>query len=503
MLRRSFIFHKVSRVWPKGSTSAAVSHFPEGHYRSPSMVDPAALRGSDTSAKEQRVWNLAGEAWGSSWPRYFTPPAFLTNRFHHSINRIKVYANLIRFDRPQGWMLLVLPCYWGSSLAVTQAMVWEGADPLVLFAPFIPLHTAFSLLAGAYLMRSAGCIVNDMWDHEIDKNVARTKGRPLASGEASFKEAFCLILAHVAVAGVVGMNLPPAAFAVALAATPIAIIYPFMKRITYLPQLVLGLCFNLGIFVGYAAVLGRVDVAVCLPAYIGGVIWTVLYDTIYAYQDRDDDIKTGVKSLAVWIGDQKYILHAMLMPIAACFLISGFMVSQSLPYYIGVMICMYYLHVTLDNVNIFDRWSCAQFFKHNVRFALYIFFVMCLGNLLWAFASEHEMDKDDKTNTLKADSPLSRFLFLEQKTQPLLYNAENFNWFDRMIHPAFVQAEIAKSSGSTEPPPIPAWMRREHISDNMAIFMRFCGVSEEKIAEVQKWWYSNLDQYNMFSKLQI
>ncbi|CCW62347.1 unnamed protein product [Phytomonas sp. EM1] len=509
MLRHSFLFFKVSRAWPKGYPSVAASHFREGLRPSPGVVDPAQQRDANTSAKEQRSWTLteeeASHLGGFSshqsppFPSSPAPPQAL----HRLTNRVRAYANLVRWDRPQGWQLLFLPCAWGVTLAVTRAMVWEGADPLVLFAPFFPIHLGIAFLAGAYFMRSAGCIVNDMWDRKIDAMMERTKGRPLASGEVSTREAVYLLIGHLIGGAAVAVNLSPAALTLALAVTPIWVIYPFMKRVTYMPQVVLGLCFNWGIFVGYAAVLGKVDWAVCLPAYVAAVAWTVLYDTIYGYQDREDDIKCGVKGLAVLIGNRKYILQALLIPIATGLLLSGFMVSQSLPYYFGVMICVYYLHVILDNVNIFDRWSCAQFFKRNVRFAVYVLLSMFLGNLMWAYASEHETDKDANTNSVEAESSLSRFLFLDQRKQPRLYNSDSFNWFDRVVHPVFVQAEVAKISGETDPPPVPAWMRREYVGDNMTMIMRFCGIPEETISTWLKWWYSTMDHYNVFSKLVI
>lgn len=418
-----------------------------------------------------------------------------------AVRKLKLYGNLVRFDRPVGWQLLLIPCYWGASLAVTHALVWEGADPVALCAPFIPLHLAVQFLAGAYLMRSVGCIINDMWDRKIDRLVERSAQRPLASGAVTMGEAWAVLFAHLSLAGVVALNLSPAALQACVAITPLWLIYPFMKRVTHAPQLFLGLSFGWGIFVGYAAVLGRVDLAICLPMYFATVLWVILYDTIYAYQDRRDDLKCGVKSSAIWVGDRKYLLNGMVAPIGFGMLVSGFMASQSLPYYIGIAVCMYHLHGIVDDVNIYDNWSCAIGFKRNVRLGVYVFVAMCVGNALWAFASAHQRERDANTDTRADNALLSRFLFLNQRPEGRLYDAEAFNWVDRFVHPVFVQAESAKARGDELPPSIPAWMRREYLGQNLTTILQMCGVPDSTLSEWAKWWYESMDHYNMFSKM--
>ncbi|KAG5500457.1 hypothetical protein JKF63_03550 [Porcisia hertigi] len=489
MFRRTPFWPKVSRTWTKSSIHAATAHFPDAI-----RVDPAASRSGTTSAKEVRNWSLNDDT---------VKADALPKHVQVAVRKLQLYGDLVRFNRPVGWQLLLIPCYWGSSLAVTRALVWEGADPVVLCAPFIPIHLLVQFMVGAYLMRSVGCIVNDMWDRKFDRMVERTAQRPLACGSVSMKEASAILCSHLVLASIIALNLSPAALQACLAITPVWIIYPFMKRITYAPQLFLGLCFNWGIFVGYAAVLGRVDMAVCLPIYLAAVIWTVLYDTIYAYQDRRDDVKCGVKSTAIWIGDRKYVLNAMVMPIGAGMLISGFLASQSLPYYIGIALCMYHLHTIVDDVNIYDSWSCAQGFKRNVRLGMYVFLAMCIGNLCWAFASEHEAELDKNTDSASQNSMLSRFLFFDQEAQRASYTKGSFNWADRFMHPAFVQAESAKAAGSTEAPPIPAWMRREYFSQNVSDILLFCGVPEATVAAWSTWSYALMDHYNMFSKVTL
>ncbi|CAM39672.1 putative prenyltransferase [Leishmania braziliensis MHOM/BR/75/M2904] len=489
MFRRTPLYPKVTRSWTKASISAATAHFPDAV-----LADPAASRSGTISAKEERSWRLDDNT---------VKVEKLPKHFQFVVRKLQLYGNLVRFDRPVGWQLLLIPCYWGSSLAVTRALVWEGADPVVLCAPFIPFHLAVQFLVGAYLMRSVGCIVNDMWDRKFDRMVERTAQRPLACGAVSMTEASAILLSHLIAAGVIALNLSPAALLASVAVTPLWILYPLMKRITHAPQLFLGLCFNWGIFVGYAAVLGRVDMAVCVPIYCAAVIWTILYDTIYAYQDRRDDLKCGIKSTAIWIGDRKYILSAMVAPIGGGMLISGFLASQSLPYYIGIILCMYRLHSIVDDVNIYDSWSCAQGFTRNVRLGMYVFLAMCLGNLCWAFASEHEAELDRNTDSAPKSSILSRFLFLDQETREASYTKGSFTWADRFMHPAFVQAESAKAAGATEAPPIPAWMRREYFSQNLSAILLFCGVSEETVTAWSTSSYTFMDHYNMFSQVTL
>lgn len=492
MLRRALLFRKVTRSWNASSISAASAHFPDAV----KAVDPATQRDANTSAKERRVWTLSEQR-----PAAPAATSGLPRLLATAVEKLRLYGDLVRFGQPVGWQLLLVPCYWGTSLAVTRALVWEGADPLVLGAPFIPFHLAAYFLVGAYCMRSVGCVVNDMWDRRLDRGVERTANRPLASGKMSMTEATAVLVSHLSVAGVIAMNLSPAALLASLAITPVWIVYPLMKRFTYAPQLFLGLCFNWGIFVGYAAVLGRVDLTVCLPIYLSAVLWTILYDTIYAYQDRADDLKCGIKSTAVWVGDRKYLLSALVAPITVGLLASGIVVSQSLPYYVGVMMCAYHLHSIVDDVNIYDRWSCHRGFKRNVHLGLFVFLAMCVGNAVWAYASEHEPAKDE--NTVEKESSLMRYLCFSQAAEPRLYDASSFNYFDRAVHPVFVQAELSKARGDTEPPAIPAWMRREYFGENISAVFRFFGVPEEQTEQWLKWWYSLMDHYNMFSAIQL
>ncbi|MEJ1995067.1 MAG: 4-hydroxybenzoate octaprenyltransferase [Limibacillus sp.] len=200
------------------------------------------------------------------------------------------YLLLMRFDRPIGSWLLLWPGWW----AITLACLHQGR------APDLRLLLLFGL--GAVLMRGAGCVVNDLWDRDIDAKVARTATRPLASGRIRARHALLFLIGLLSVSFLILLQLSPTAIWLGVASLALVAAYPFMKRVTYWPQAFLGLTFNWGALMGWAAVTD----SLALPAlllYLGGLCWTLGYDTIYAYQDRDDDLLIGVKSSALRLGE--------------------------------------------------------------------------------------------------------------------------------------------------------------------------------------------------------
>lgn len=198
------------------------------------------------------------------------------------------YLMLARADRPTGTWLLLLPCLWALVLADDAVL---GINAFLL--------TVFTL--GAFLMRAAGCVINDLWDRDLDIQVARTRQRPLASGQISRGQALLFLLGLLTLSFCLLLLLPPLCFWLGIAALPLVIAYPLMKRITWWPQLFLGLTFNWGALMGWAAVTGGLAPAAFL-LYIGGIFWTLGYDTIYAHQDIEDDMRAGIKSSALWLG---------------------------------------------------------------------------------------------------------------------------------------------------------------------------------------------------------
>ena len=198
---------------------------------------------------------------------------------------LRPYVLLARLDRPVGTWLLLLPGIWGIELA-------QGATP----ARQAVLIVLFAL--GSLAMRSAGCVVNDIWDRKIDAQVARTAGRPLASGALSVRQALIALALLLAIGAFVLFQLPPICWALAPVALLLVGLYPAAKRVTWWPQLVMGFTFGFGAPMGYAASAGRLD-GVCALLYAGTILWQLGFDTIYGFQDMDDDARIGVRSTSL------------------------------------------------------------------------------------------------------------------------------------------------------------------------------------------------------------
>ena len=200
--------------------------------------------------------------------------------------RLRPYARLARLDRPIGTWLLLFPGWWGIALAAQR---WPAPLLLVLFA------------IGAVAMRGAGCTLNDIADRDYDGQVARTRLRPLPSGAVSVPQAVVFLLLQLMIGAAVLFSLNRTTILLGAAVLGLIGTYPFMKRITYWPQIFLGLNFNWGALIGWTAVTGALGWPPLL-LYFGGVFWTIGYDTIYAHQDKEDDIRIGVKSSAIALG---------------------------------------------------------------------------------------------------------------------------------------------------------------------------------------------------------
>ena len=205
---------------------------------------------------------------------------------------LRPYLRLARLDRPIGSWLLLIPCWWSSALAAVAAHA--RAPSLVQIVLFF---------VGAFAMRGAGCTWNDIVDRNLDAAVERTRSRPIPSGQVSVFQAalFLVLLALIGLAVLISFN----GFTVALGIASLAIVavYPFMKRITYWPQIVLGLAFSWGALMGWAAAFGSLALAPLL-LYAGSIAWVIGYDTIYAHQDREDDALIGIKSTALLFGER-------------------------------------------------------------------------------------------------------------------------------------------------------------------------------------------------------
>src|SRR5258707_4721810 len=200
------------------------------------------------------------------------------------------YLRLARLDRPIGSWLLLLPCWWSAALAASVARDLSQ----------VPFDIAL-LFRGAFAMRGAGCTWNDITDRDLDAKVERTRSRPIPAGQVSVKQALVFLVAQALVGLAVLLQFNRFAVATGIASLVIVAIYPFMKRITWWPQTVLGLAFSWGALMGFAVTFGRID-ATALALYAGSIAWVIGYDTIYAHQDAEDDALIGVKSTARLFG---------------------------------------------------------------------------------------------------------------------------------------------------------------------------------------------------------
>jgi len=222
---------------------------------------------------------------------------------------IRPYLKLARIDRPIGWWLLLLPCWWAAGLAAIA-----GGKP------FPDIWHCLLFLIGAITMRAAGSTFNDIVDRKLDAQVARTRGRPLPSGQVTTKQAALFMVALSLVGLVVLLQFNRFTVWLGIASLAIVAVYPFMKRITNMPQFVLGLAFSWGGLVGWSAAFGRLDAPAFL-IYAAAIAWTIGYDTIYALQDIEDDVIAGIKSSARYFG--RFAREAVGLCFALAVLLAG------------------------------------------------------------------------------------------------------------------------------------------------------------------------------------
>lgn len=267
------------------------------------------------------------------------------------------YARLARWDRPVGVWLLFLPCLWGLFFA------------LYLDVASIPQIIKYIMLffIGSATMRGAGCTINDLWDQKMDGQVERTQNRPLPSGQLSRKQAVGFLILQLIIGALVLFQFNGTTIFIGLLSLPLIVLYPLMKRWTWWPQAFLGITFNWGILMGSAAVMGGISAGI-LWLYLGAVMWTIAYDTIYAFQDIDDDAMIGIKSTARLFGDQapKVITFFYVM-MGACFTIAG-IVTFAHPYYYPIILAIIVLHIVYGRFlwKPHDQNSSLKAFKRHV-----------------------------------------------------------------------------------------------------------------------------------------
>jgi len=290
--------------------------------------------------------------------------------YRHAPVALRPYLKLARLDRPVGTWLLLWPCLWSTALAAEGGLTLYHLYLMLLFA------------VGATVMRGAGCAYNDIVDKDFDAAVERTRSRPIPAGEISLKKAWLFLVLLCLIGLVVLLQLNEYAVWVGLGSLFLVAGYPFMKRITYWPQAWLGLTFNWGALVGWAAVAGELTWAPVI-LYFGSLFWTLGYDTIYAHQDREDDALIGVKSTALAFGAKTGPWITVFYAIFVFALIGvGILAKLGVIYYIGIAFAATHLGTQVKRLDINDADLCLRLFRSNIAFGWIVFGSAVAGQLI-------------------------------------------------------------------------------------------------------------------------
>ena len=284
--------------------------------------------------------------------------------------KLQTYIDLTRINKPTGYMLLFWPCLWGLTLS------YDFTTEINNF-----LFYSFLFFLGSILMRSAGCIINDVVDRDFDKKVERTKNRPIASGKISVIKALVLSCALCFIALIVLLQFNKITILMAIASMPLAFTYPYMKRFTYWPQLYLGITFNYGLFLGWTSTQGFINI-IPVIFYIGAIFWTLGYDTIYGFQDINDDEIIGVKStsikfkknIKIFVSTNYFITLIMLMYI---------FYNKIGINFATLALCLFFLSLVFQ-IKKFDKskpHSCLVAFKTNNFSGLVLFISILLNSI--------------------------------------------------------------------------------------------------------------------------
>lgn len=283
---------------------------------------------------------------------------------------VQPFLRLARLDKPIGTWLLFWPCGWSLCLA-TPAGQLPDLSMLAIFG------------VGAFVMRGAGCTINDMWDKNIDKAVERTRDRPITSGLVSMFDALVFLGGQLGVGLLILLQLNWYSVLLGAASMGLVVTYPVMKRFTYYPQFVLGLAFNWGALLGWSALAGTCNWPVVLPLYLAGISWTMIYDTIYAHQDKYDDVIIGMKSTAIKFGEQTPVcLSCFATTMISCLTYCGWATGQTWPYYGALLGVGGHLAHQIRTLDINNREDCAKKFISNRWVGLGVFLGIMTGTLL-------------------------------------------------------------------------------------------------------------------------
>ena len=279
---------------------------------------------------------------------------------------MRPYAYLMRLDRPIGIWLLLLPGFWSITLA-SDGISHFGSHEWRIIALFI---------IGAIIMRGAGCVVNDLWDRDLDKMVERTKNRPLASGAVSTRKGIVFLATLLLIGLVILLQFNVTTIILGIITIPLIMSYPLMKRFTWWPQAFLGLTFNFGALMGYSAITGQISLPSAL-LYLGGIFWTLGYDTIYAHQDKEDDIMAGIKSTALKFGENSKIWVGGFYALSTASILGAYIIAGN-TYTTSILILIPALHFAwqLQAWNPNNQSSSLSIFKSNQITGLLILLIL-------------------------------------------------------------------------------------------------------------------------------
>ena len=286
------------------------------------------------------------------------------------MNKIKIFIELTRLNKPIGFMLLFWPCLWGLTLAFNQTKEFG------LFVKYIILF-----FVGSVLMRSAGCIFNDIVDIDFDKKIDRTKNRPIPSGRISTQESFVYLILLCLIALIILIQFNFLTIILGLLSMPFVFSYPYMKRLTYWPQLFLGLTFNWGILMGWTAFIGEISLEPIL-LYIAAIFWTLGYDTVYGFQDINDDEIIGVKSTSIKFKENYKIFIGLCYFVCVLFLIIlGFLEGNAIYYFTFLIFPVMHLFYQMSRLDRNNSNSCLIVFKSNNFFGFLVFLTLMATNI--------------------------------------------------------------------------------------------------------------------------
>ena len=287
------------------------------------------------------------------------------------MKQLNLFIELTRLKKPIGFMLLFWPCVWGLTIA------YDFSKNLNDYFFYLTLF-----FLGSVLMRSAGCIINDISDKEFDKRVIRTKQRPIASGKISIKLGLIYITILCLLALLVLINFNTLTIIIALGSMPLAFSYPLMKRYTYWPQLFLGITFNYGLILGWVCIKNQLDI-IPIILYLGAIFWTLGYDTIYGYQDIKDDENIGVKSTSIKFkkNPHKFLVICYLVFII-CILVTGILMKFNYLFFMfSIIPALHLINYQIKNLQINNPKNCFNIFKSNNTFGFIIFINILIGKL--------------------------------------------------------------------------------------------------------------------------